>query len=99
RISVFETRDRVVGVRPPLGGLPTLDAAAGTVALVTVMIGTVTFDGFSQGPLWNDLLPDLVDAFGTLGFGFAAAGKLAGAVGLLAGVGLVAGFYWLGIEG
>ena len=31
RISPFETRDRVVGVRPPLGGLPRLDTAPGTV--------------------------------------------------------------------
>jgi len=99
RISVFERRGGVVGVRPPLGGLPSLDAAAGTVALVAVMIGTVTFDGFSQGPLWSGLLPHLVDAFTSLGLGFAAAEKLAGTVGLLAGVGLVAGFYWLGIEG
>jgi len=99
RISVFEARGGVLGLRPPLGGLPSLDAAAGTVGLLAVMIGTVTFDGFSQGPLWNDLLPDLVDAFTSLGLGFAAAEKLAGTVGLLAGVGLVAGFYWLGIEG
>ena len=34
RMSVFETRDRVVGVRPFLGGLPRLDPVAGTVALV-----------------------------------------------------------------
>ena len=50
RMSVFETRDRVVGVRPFLGGLPRLDPVAGTVAMVVVMIGTVTFDGLSQGP-------------------------------------------------
>jgi hypothetical protein len=53
RISVFETRAGVVGVRPPLGGLPGLDPVPGTVAVVCVMIGTVTFDGFSQGPLWT----------------------------------------------
>jgi hypothetical protein len=44
RISPFETRDRVVGLRPPLGGLPKLDHVPGTVAVVVVMIGTVTFD-------------------------------------------------------
>ena len=49
RISPFETRDRVSGVRPPLGGLPRLDVRPGTVAFVLVMIGTVTFDGLSQG--------------------------------------------------
>jgi hypothetical protein len=99
RISVFETRSGVVGVRPPLGGLPGLDAAAGTVALAGVMIGTVTFDGFSQGALWGDIGPELHDVFTSLGFGVVAAEKLAGTVGLLAGVGLVAGFYRLGIEG
>jgi hypothetical protein len=99
RISVFEARDGVLGARPPLGGLPPLDAAAGTVALVTVMIGTVTFDGFSQGRIWADLVPDLHDFFTSLGFGAEAAEKLVGTAGLLAGVGLVAGFYWLGIEG
>ena len=51
RISAFETRGRVVGMRPPLGGLPRLDPAPGTVAFVAAMIGTVTFDGLSQGDL------------------------------------------------
>ncbi len=99
RISVFETRNGVVGIRPPLGGLPALDAAAGTVPLVTVMIGTVTFDGFSQGRMWADIAPRLHDAFTSLGFGADAAAKLAGTLGLLAGVAVAAGFYRLGIEG
>jgi hypothetical protein len=99
RISPFDTRDRVVGVRPPLGGLPTLDPAPGTVAVVVVMIGTVTFDGLSQGPLWNSVAPDLHDLFTSIGFGAVAAEKLAGTLGLLFGVALVSSFYWLGIEG
>ena len=61
-MSIWETRDREVGVRPPLGGLPRLDTSPGTVFFVVVMIGTVTFDGFSQGQLWTDLSVDLVDA-------------------------------------
>ena len=60
-----------------------------------VMIGTVTFDGLSQGALWNDIAPTLQDAFG----GGDAATKLADTIGLLASVGIVAGFYALGIEG
>ena len=63
RLSVFETRDRVVGTRPFLGGLPRLDPVPGTVALVVVMIGTVTFDGLSQGQLWKDLAVQLNDGF------------------------------------
>jgi hypothetical protein len=95
RISIFETRDRVVGVRPPLGGLPRLDPVSGTVAFVMVMIGTVTFDGLSQGPLWNDLAPRIQDVFG----GGEAATNVADTIGLLAAVGIVSGFYALGIEG
>jgi hypothetical protein len=99
RLSAFETRERVVGLRPPLTGLPRLEPVTGTVGLVCVMIGTVTFDGLSQGSLWKDLLPDLVDAVVSLGVSPTAASKVVGTAGLLFGVALVAGFYWLGTEG
>jgi hypothetical protein len=100
RVSPFETRDGEVGVRPPLSGLPRLDAAPGTVAFVAVMIGTVTFDGLSQGTLWtNELAVTLTDGFASLGFGGTAAPKAADTIGLLLGVGLIAGFYRLGMEG
>ena len=53
----FEIRDGELGFRRPLGGLPKLDPAPGHRARSsTVMIGTVTFDGLSQGQLWKDLL-------------------------------------------
>ncbi len=99
RISVIETRDRVVGLRPPLGGLPRLDPVPGTVAVVMVMIGTVTFDGLSQGALWGSIEPALQDAFTWLGADLDTALKFAGTIGLVAAVGLIAGFYRLGIEG
>jgi hypothetical protein len=99
RMSVWETRDGVLGVRRPLGGLPKLDAAPGTVAFVTVMIGTVTFDGLSQGQLWKDMSASIVDAVNGVGIDALTASKLAATVGLAIGVGLVAGFYRLGIEG
>ena len=99
RLSVFETRDRVVGVRPFLGGLPRLDPVAGTVALVVVMIGTVTFDGLSQGQLWLDLSVELNDGLSTLGVPIETTPKIVATIGLLIGVALVGGFYTLGIEG
>ena len=99
RMSIWEVRDGVLGVRRPLGGLPRLDKAAGTVAFVTVMIGTVTFDGLSQGQLWRDVSADVVDTLDGLGIGALTASKIAATFGLLLGVGLVAGFYRLGIEG
>jgi hypothetical protein len=99
RISVWETRDGELGVRRPLAGLTRLDDAAGTVGFVTVMIGTVTFDGLSQGQLWRDISESVVDALDGLGIGALTATKIASTLGLMLGVALVAGFYRLGIEG
>lgn len=90
RLSIFEKRGRVVGVRPLLGGLPPLERPRGTVAFVVVMIGTVTFDGLSQGAIWNDISTSLFDVFGT---------TITDTLGLLAGVALVGGFYMLGMAG
>jgi hypothetical protein len=86
RIAPFERRGGVVGVRPPLAGLPKLDIVPGTVAFVLVAIGTVTFDGLSQGQLWSDLAgSDPSRPVQTLG--------------LLAGVAVVSAFYALGVAG
>jgi hypothetical protein len=98
RLSVWETRDRVVGLRPPLSGLPRLDPVPGTVAFVAVMIGTVTFDGFSQGQLWRDISVDLTDALDGI-VGLDTAPKVVATAGLLLGVAVVGGFYRLGIDG
>jgi hypothetical protein len=98
RVSVWETRERVVGLRPPLGGLPRLDTPPGTVLFVIVMIGSVTFDGFSQGQIWKDFAVDLADALDGL-VGVDAAPKVAATLGLLAGVAVIGAFYRLGIDG
>ena len=99
RIAPFETRERVVGVRPPLSGLPHLDPKPGTVALVSVMIGTVTFDGLSQGRLWKDLAVDLTDVVTSIGIPITEAPRIVSTIGLLLGVALVALFYRAGIAG
>jgi hypothetical protein len=99
RISPIETRDRVVGLRPPLTGLPRLDPAPGTVAFVMVMIGTVTYDGLSQGALWGSIEPELQDFFTSFGMAVEGALELAGTIGLVGSVLLIAGFYALGMEG
>ena len=89
RISPFERRGGVVGLRPPLAGLPRLDVVPGTVALILVMIGTVTFDGLSQGRLWTDLTGEAA----------LDAPLLVNTIGLLLGIALVSGFYMLGVAG
>jgi hypothetical protein len=99
RLSIWERRDGVLGIRPPLAGAPALDRVPGTVPFVLVMIGTVTFDGLSQGPAWRSLRAHLVDAFTAVGVSADAAPKAAATVGLILAVALVAGFYRLGISG
>jgi hypothetical protein len=98
RLSIWETRDRLVGVRPPLGGLPRLETPPGTVFFVMVMIGTVTFDGLSQGQLWKDFQVDFAGWVDGI-VGLDAAPKLAATFGLLLCVGAISLFYRLGIDG
>ena len=77
--------------RPPVVGAALIDGrVAGTVAVLLAGIGVTAFDGASEGPLFNDLLPDLQDLFAALGLGPAQALELGFAVGLFATIGLVA---------
>jgi hypothetical protein len=99
RMSPFETRERVVGVRPPLTGLPRLDPVDGTVELLAVMIGTVTFDGLTQGRAWKDLAVRLNDVATSIGIPITDAPKVVDSFGLVACVLLIGGFYRLGIAG
>ena len=75
-----------MGTRPLLRGLPPLERVPGIVGFVCVMIGTVTFDGLSQGAFWKSLSGG-------------ADGVFADTIGLLLGVALVGGFYLLGMAG
>jgi hypothetical protein len=99
RLAPFRRRGQDVWVRPPLNGAPQLDIVPGTVALLIIAIGTTSFDGFSNGPLWASLGPDLSTFFGNIGFGLTAQGELANTVGLVGMVLLVGLFYRLGIRG
>jgi hypothetical protein len=99
RLSVFETRDREVGLRPPLGGLPRLEQLPGTVAMVMVMIGTVSFDGFTSKRTWNSRSPDIAQFFTDRGLTPEHALEITFLFGMLAMVLFVSAFYWLGILG
>ncbi|CAN5275804.1 hypothetical protein BH20ACT16_BH20ACT16_04370 [soil metagenome] len=85
--------------RRPFTGLTTLDIVPGTVALVCVIIGTTTFDGFKGGPAWNEISTLLTDFWRAVGFGGGTALELAFTVGLIAVVLIVAGLYRLGVLG
>ena len=100
RLSVFERRGDAVGRRRFLSGLPSLTPIAGTVPLLAVMIGSTSFDGLSVGKLWRqDIQPELIDVFDSLGLAAQDAAQFADGLGLLAMIGAVLGFYWLGVLG
>jgi hypothetical protein len=99
RISAIETRDRVVGLRPPLSGLPALRPLAGTVPLLAVMIGSVTFDGASEAPIWTSIAPDIASFFQDVGLSPQNSLELTFLIGLTATVLIVFSFYMLGALG
>ncbi|MEJ7786806.1 MAG: fenitrothion hydrolase, partial [Solirubrobacteraceae bacterium] len=99
RISPLTRRGDEVGLRRPLSGLSDLTAGPGTVPLLAVMIGTVTFDGASEAPLWTGIVPDVNDFMASLGLSPETALEATFLVGLIGAILLVYGFYRLGIAG
>jgi hypothetical protein len=99
RISPVETRGRRVGLRKPLSGLAALEPAAGTVPLLAVMIGSVSFDGASEAKPWTSISPDLAQFFQDLGLTPQNSLELAFLIGLIVTILLVYGFYRLGVLG
>lgn len=98
RISCFERRDGVVGIRRPLAGLARMEPVPGTAAVLIVMIGSVSFDGAGEGA-FQEIAPDLLSFFEGLGFSGQRASELAFAVGYVIAIVLVALLYRLGIAG
>jgi hypothetical protein len=99
RIAPIETRERVVGLRRPLSGLPALKPMAGTVPLLAVMIGSVTFDGASEAPIWTGIAPDIASFFQDVGLSPQNALELTFLIGLTATILIIYGFYMLGALG
>jgi len=99
RLAPLRWRDRAAWTRPPLGGAPPLSTVPGTAALLCTMIGTTSFDGFSQGSVWTSLADPLQNFFGDLGFNAEHALEGAGTIGLLAMVLFISTLYRLGVTG
>jgi hypothetical protein len=99
RLSVFETKNRELGVRRWLTGLTKLDPLPGTVLVIAVMIGSTSFDGAAEAPIWTETAPHLSDFFQSIGFDPRHALEAAYAVGLLFFVGLIYGLFRLGVAG
>jgi hypothetical protein len=96
-LAPLERRDGSLYLRPPVVGAGRLDgqvARSGTAAVLLAGIGVTAFDGASEGPLFNDVLPHLQDLFGGLGFGPERALELGFLTGLLVTIALIA-LIWL----
>ena len=99
RMAPLRWERGTVYVRRPLAGLTALDPRPGTVAVLCAAIGSTAFDGFSEGPTWSAVAPDLVDVVRSAGFAQDIALQVVFTLGLLGAVGLVAGIYALGVGG
>jgi hypothetical protein len=86
-------------LRRPLSGVTDLQMRAGTVTLICAIIGTTTFDGFSNGGIWRKAEPHVQSLFGDLGLGATPAQELAYSVGLLFCIALIVAVYRVGILG
>lgn len=98
-LSPLHWRGTELWLRRALVGTTRIIAVPGTVALLAVMIGTTSFDGFAEGPTWSDVAPELQQAFMDLGLSQERALELAFTLGLLGMVVAVAALYRLGIAG
>lgn len=99
RLSPFETREGRLGVRPPLTGLASMPREAGMPEFLAVMIGAVTFDGATEGPLGEVVVPRLQRSAEALGLGTVPATQLALAIMFAVTILAVLAFYRLGVAG
>ncbi len=99
RLSPFDVRDRALWLRRPLSAVTSLTEMPGTVAVVLVIIGITTFDGASNGVVWNTLQPHVQSFFSGLGLGDTPADELADSLGLLVAIAFVSAIYRLGVLG
>jgi len=91
--------DGVLYLRRPLSGAAGLRIRTGMVVLICAMIGTTTFDGFSNGGIWRTNEPSLQELFAGLGFSPTPALELAYSAGLVFCILVIYGIYRLGIIG
>ena len=100
RLSWLDARRRALWLRrPTLSGVPGVPLEQGVVALVLVIIGITTFDGASNGVVWNTLQPHVQSFFSGFGLGDTPSDELADSLGLLLAIAIVVSFYSVGIWG
>jgi hypothetical protein len=98
-LAPITRREGVLYARPPCVGAGRVKGSPGTAAVVLGGIGVTAFDGAAEGPLFNDVLPDLQRFFGDLGFGPERALELGFVVGLFAAIAAVSLIWTIGVAG
>lgn len=91
--------DGSLRLRRPLSGVTSLEAGPGTVAFICALIGTTTFDGFSNGGIWRNNEPSIQSVFSDLGLHQNPAIELTYSLGLVLCVLLIVAVYRVGIAG
>ncbi len=88
RLSVFRRNpDGRIAIGNPFDHLPSLPVRPGTVAVLSVLLGSTAFDSFSAMPKWRNFVDALSNS--------AATATLVNTAGLLTFAGVVAATFWL----
>lgn len=98
-LAPLNWRNRQLRVRLPLLGARQLDPIPGTIAVLCALIGSTSFDGFSNGDIWTAVAPHMQSAFESLGFTPIGAYEVVGTIGLAFWIALVAAIFWTGVIG
>jgi hypothetical protein len=86
-------------LRPPALGAMSVVVLAGTTALLLSGIGSTAFDGAKEGPLFQDIVGELQDAFVGLGTSQGLGLELAFVVGLAIAIAVVSAIWAIGVLG
>jgi hypothetical protein len=97
--ALVRREDRAVYLRRPLSGVTDLKVGAGTVVFICTLIGTTTFDGFSNGGIWRTNEPSLQSVVEEVGLGPTPSQELAYSVGLVLCILVILAVYRVGIFG
>lgn len=99
RLSKFEVRDGVLGLRRFLSGLGDWVSERGSVALVLISIGGTTYDGAQEGALKSPISNTFKFLYVDHGLGSSAALRITGTLFLVGTILFVSAIFWLGIRG
>jgi hypothetical protein len=98
-LAPLRWRGGSLAVRWPLLGAREIEVLPGTAAVLCAMIGSTSFDGFSNGNVWVKVAPWMQGAAEHVGFTVVGGLEVAGTIGLLFWIGFVGVLYNVGVWG